>query len=115
MKHILTHIAIPLVVLAGPAQAADPHAGHAGMQPATTPQPASAPLSEGTVKRVNKPAGKLTIAHGPLENLGMPPMTMAFLVQDKAMLDRVKVGDKVRFRAEQTAGGYTVTQLEAAK
>lgn len=31
-----------------------------------------------------------------------------------ALLDRFKVGDKVRFKAEKIGGAYTVTLIEAA-
>lgn len=72
-------------------------------------------MSEGVVKKVDKAAGKLTIAHGPLENLGMPGMTMAFPVKNTAQLDAVKVGDKIRLRAEQQNGSIVVTAIEAAK
>lgn len=71
-------------------------------------------LSEGEIKKVDKDTGKLTIQHGPLKNLNMPGMTMAFKVQDPAMLDQVKPGDKVRFRVEQINGTFTVTKLETA-
>ena len=43
----------------------------------------------------------------------MPPMTMVFQVKDAALLDKVKAGDKVKFRAEKTAGGLVVTAIEA--
>ena len=72
-------------------------------------------LSEGVVRKVDKDSGKLTIKHGPLENLGMPGMTMVFHVKDPAMLDEVKEGDSIRFRAEQVNGALTVTQLQAAR
>lgn len=72
-------------------------------------------LSEGTVKKVDPAAGTVTLAHGPIANLGMPPMTMMFKAKDKAMLKKVKEGDKVRFRAEETGGAYTVVRIEAAK
>jgi Cu/Ag efflux protein CusF len=42
----------------------------------------------------------------------MPAMTMVFQVQDPAMLDKVKVGDKVKFQAERVGGQYTVTRIE---
>lgn len=71
-------------------------------------------LSDGEVKKVDKDTGKLTVKHGPLVNLGMPAMTMAFKVQDPAMLDGVKAGDKVRLRVDSINGTYTVTRLEAA-
>lgn len=72
-------------------------------------------MSEGTIKKVDKAAGKITIAHGPLENLNMPGMTMAFAVKDKAMLDQVKVGDKVHFVADSVDGTLTVTKIETTK
>ncbi len=72
-------------------------------------------LSEATVKKVDPAAGTVTLAHGPIANLGMPPMTMMFKAKDKAMLKKVKAGDKVRFRAEETGGAYTVVRIEAAK
>ena len=68
------------------------------------------PLSEGTVKKLSA-SGKITLVHGRLANLGMPPMTMSFGVTDKALLKGVKPGDKVRFRAEQAGDGLVVTQL----
>ena len=72
-------------------------------------------LSEGVVKKVNKDQGKLTIQHGPLENLGMPAMTMIFRVQDPAMLNRVKPGDNIRFLADKVNGRLTVTRVESAQ
>src|SRR3954468_19517391 len=58
-------------------------------------------LSSGEVKNVDKGSGKITIKHGPLPNLDMPGMTMAFRVSEPAMLDHVKAGDRIKFRAEQ--------------
>lgn len=72
---------------------------------------ASAPMSEGEVKKVDKDAGKITIKHGPLANLDMPPMTMVFRVKDPAMLERIKTGDKIGFVAEKIGGALTVTEL----
>lgn len=96
---------------AAPALAADDHEGHhAGPAKA-----APAAYSEGTVKKVDKAAGKITISHGPLANLDMPPMTMAFATAQPAMLDKVKAGDKIRFVAERVGGVFTVTALEVAQ
>ena len=39
-------------------------------------------------------------------------MTMAFKVQDPALLNQVKAGDKVRFTADKLGGNYTVLSLE---
>jgi Cu(I)/Ag(I) efflux system protein CusF len=72
-------------------------------------------LSDGEVRKVDKDAKKITIKHGPLQNLDMPPMTMVFQVKDPAMLEQVKPGDKVKFQAEKVGGAFTVTKLEPAK
>ena len=74
----------------------------------------SADMAEGEVRRVDKDAKKITIKHGPLQNLDMPAMTMVFQVKDPAMLDKVKPGDKIKFQAEKTGGAFTVTQIEPA-
>ncbi|TAN51961.1 MAG: copper-binding protein [Betaproteobacteria bacterium] len=71
--------------------------------------------SEGEVRKVDKDAKKITIKHGPLQNLDMPAMTMVFKVKDPAMLDQVKAGDKVRFQAENLGGALTVVQIAPAK
>lgn len=76
---------------------------------------AAADLAEGEVRKVDKDARKLTLRHGPLKNLDMPGMTMAFQVKDEAMLDKFQTGDKVRFQVEKIDGKLTVTQLEAAR
>jgi Cu/Ag efflux protein CusF len=69
-------------------------------------------MSHGEVKKVDTAAGKLTIKHGPLENLNMEAMTMVFKVKDPAMLSQVKVGDKIDFVAEEVNGALTVTKLQ---
>ncbi|HDR9037939.1 TPA: copper-binding protein [Burkholderia contaminans] len=69
-------------------------------------------MSHGEIKKVDTAAGKLTIKHGPLENLGMEAMTMVFKVKDPAMLSQVKVGDKIDFVAEEVNGALTVVKLQ---
>ena len=77
-------------------------------------QPGNA-LADGEVRKVDKDAAKLTIKHGPIPSMDMPPMTMVYRVKDPAMLDQVKAGDKIRFDAEKVGGAYTVTRIEPAK
>ena len=72
-------------------------------------------LSDGEIRKVDKDAKKITIKHGPLQNLDMPAMTMVFQVKDSALLDSVKAGDKVKFRAESVGGAFIVTKIEAQK
>jgi Cu(I)/Ag(I) efflux system protein CusF len=69
-------------------------------------------LADGEIKKIDKETGKLTIRHGELKNLGMQAMTMVFRAKDAAMLDQVKVGDKVKFAAERANGAITVVHLE---
>lgn len=85
-------------------------------QPAqTTAASAEAALTEGEVRKVDRDAKKITIRHGAITNLDMPPMTMVFQVQDPAMLEKVQAGDKIRFRADRIGGSYVVTALEARR
>jgi Cu/Ag efflux protein CusF len=72
-------------------------------------------MSEGIVKKVDKAGGKLTLAHGPIDNLGMPGMTMVFKLKAPADAAAVKVGDKVRFFADYIGGEVVILRLEAAK
>jgi len=86
----------------------------AGAYAQSTQASATAPesMSTGEVRKVDKSAGKLTIKHGPLVNLGMDAMTMVFRVKEPVTLDQVNVGDKIRFVAENPDGQLTVTKLE---
>jgi Cu(I)/Ag(I) efflux system protein CusF len=70
-------------------------------------------MTDGEVRKIDKEAGKITIKHGPIVNLGMPGMTMVFRVKDAAMLDQVKVGDKIKFVAERSDGSLSVSKIEA--
>jgi len=71
-------------------------------------------MAEAEVRKVDKDAAKITLKHGEIKNLEMPAMTMVFQVKDKAMLDKVKAGDKVRFAADKVGGAFTITQIEPA-
>ncbi|AOK61055.1 copper-binding protein [Burkholderia ubonensis] len=73
---------------------------------------AASGMSHGEIRKVDTAAGKLTIKHGPLENLGMDAMTMVFKVKDPAMLSQVKAGDKIDFVADEVNGALTVTKLQ---
>lgn len=112
----MTRIIAVALMLSGfvpfPAAAVDAHhAPTAASAPAST----SASLSEGEVRKVDREAKKITLRHGPIANLDMPPMTMVFQVRDPALLEGVKAGDKVRFAADKDGGAYVVTHVEASK
>jgi Cu/Ag efflux protein CusF len=82
---------------------------------AAKPALASAPvLEDATVKKIDKAAGKVSLAHGALSN-GMPAMTMVYRVKDAALLDKLQPGQKVRFAVDPAGDGMTVVRLETTK
>lgn len=103
---------LAFVALAVPAAFADK--GHGHDKHGAKAAPADG-LTAGVVKKIDKDAGKISIAHEPIENLSMPKMTMVFRVKEPGMLDAVKEGDKVNFAADKIEGAFTVTKIEAAK
>ena len=72
-------------------------------------------MTEGEVRRIDKDAKEITLKHGEIMNLGMPAMTMVFRVRDPAMLDAVRRGERVRFKAESINGEIVVTRIEAVR
>jgi Cu/Ag efflux protein CusF len=73
-------------------------------------------MVDGEVRKVDKDTRKITLKHGDIKNLDMPGMTMVFQVKDPAMLDAVKAGDKVKFKAAQATGGVLViTEIQVVK
>ena len=106
-------------MLAGSVQAQSSMKPGGGAMPmGDTKKEASAPpadMTEGEIRKVDKDAKKITIKHGELKNLDMPGMTMVFQVKDPAMLDTVKTGDKIRFKAEKAGGAIVVTDIQPAK
>ena len=112
MKSLYAVTAAIALAFAGPAIAAQ-HGGAPAAQKAA--KPSDAAYAEGEVRKVDKEAGKITLRHGPIASLDMPAMSMVFRAKDPAMLDRVKEGDKVRFKAEKVQGAYTVTEIQAAR
>jgi Cu(I)/Ag(I) efflux system periplasmic protein CusF len=108
MKHSLV-CAVLAATLGATAQAQQQSADHGAHHPTSTA--AAADMADGEVRKIDKAALKLTLKHGEIKNLDMPPMTMVFGVQDKALLDKLTVGDKVRFKVINANGKYTVTEI----
>ena len=114
-KSLISTAAIALVTalpLLAAAQAASTPAGNTDLVVA---QASTTDMTEGEIRKVDKDTKKITIKHGEIKNLDMPGMTMLFQVKDAAMLDMVKPGDKVKFRAEKLGGGIVVTEIQVAK
>ena len=99
-------LAVPFPVLA--------QSNHMIHAQAKAPAPSVA-WSDGVVKTIHKQEGQMTIAHGPLANLGMGKMTMTFRVKTPALMEGIKEGSKIRFVAENVNGELTVVALEAVK
>ena len=78
-------------------------------------QSAAAEMADGEVRKVDKDASKITIKHGEIKNLDMPPMTMVFHAKDAAMLDKVQKGDKVKFKAAMAGSAMVVTEIQVSK
>ena len=94
MKQLITLVALALASLAATAQGS------------------ATDMAEAEIRKVDREAKKVTLKHGPIKNLDMPPMTMVFQVRDAKLLDNLKAGDKVRFSADQQQGAYVVTAVE---
>lgn len=80
------------------------------MEMAATPA-----MTEGEVRKVDKATGKITIKHGEIKHMDMPGMTMVFVAKDKALLDKVKPGDKIGFMVVDENGQMMVTDIQPAK
>lgn len=72
-------------------------------------------VTDGTIRKVNLDAGKLTIQHGSIRHLGLPAMTTVFPIKDPSVLDKIQIGDKVKFIAERESGRLVVTDIKLAK
>jgi Cu/Ag efflux protein CusF len=73
-------------------------------------------MINGQVTRVDEPAGKITIKHGPMPKFQLDEgHTMVFRAQDPEMLKQVRAGDRIRFEADRVNGQFTVTKIQKAK
>jgi Cu(I)/Ag(I) efflux system protein CusF len=67
----------------------------------------------GVVDLINKKEGWIEITHEEIKDL-MPAMQMEFWVKDRALLDKVKVGDRVDFTIVETERGEFLTEIKRA-
>ncbi|MCW5660049.1 MAG: copper-binding protein [Burkholderiaceae bacterium] len=109
-RKALLSTAIALAMLAPLVAAADD--SHHKAAPAAS---AATDMADGEVRKVDLEGGKVTLKHGEIKSLEMPGMTMVFAVKDKAMLEKLKTGDKVKFKAVNEGGKFTVTEIRSAQ
>lgn len=74
-----------------------------------------ADLADGEVRKVDLANGKITLRHGEIRSLDMPPMTMVFQLRDAAQAQGLAPGDKVRFRAVAEGSQLVVTSIERVR
>ena len=118
MKTLKSLITISTLLLGTTSVFAASHAGapvakDAAKTDMTTP--VTADMSDGEVRKIDKETKKITLKHGVIKSLDMPALTMVFGVKDAAMLDNLKAGDKVKFKAEQAGSAFTVTEIQPVK
>ena len=71
---------------------------------------------KGKINSVDAKAGKLNITHEAIASLEWPGMTMDFEVKDKAMLAKLKAGQKIEFKlSEVRKGKYVITEITLIK
>ena len=75
---------------------------------------AQAPTASGEITKLDKAAARVTLKHGEIKNLDMPPMTMVFRVADAKLLEGLAVGQRIGFTAERINGQFTVTSVTKA-
>ena len=80
---------------------------HDGQKPQVNAHKAS-----GTVTKIDPASSKVTIAHGPVQSLKWPPMTMNFVVKDRALLGKLSAGKKIEFEFVQEGRDYVVTSAK---
>ena len=112
-KLIVTSVALCAIgTFAAPAFAGDDMAGMNMSKPSASKASSNTALTDAEVRKVDPATGMVTLKHGSLENVSMPPMTMAFKAKDAAMVKQVHEGDKVKVRVEDVNGTLTIVKLE---
>jgi Cu/Ag efflux protein CusF len=115
LKAALCGTAFTLLLALGAPAAAQTASRHDPAHAAPAPSATAAtelPWTDAEVRRIDAAAGKISLRHGEIKNLDMPPMTMVFQMEDPSGLTTLAVGDRVRFTAVQRQGAYTVVRLE---
>lgn len=110
--HLKTLLTLSALSLLAPVAAMADDAHH---KPAAAAATAAADMTDGEVRKIDMEGSKITLKHADIKSLDMPAMTMVFVVMDKTMIDKLKTGDKVRFKVVNEAGKFTVTDIQPAK
>lgn len=69
-------------------------------------------MAEGVVRRIDLDNNKITIRHGEVKALDMPPMTMVFVAKQPELLKSLAPGDAIVFEAFEANGQYSVGKIQ---
>jgi len=106
-----TLVAALCVAMLAPLSALADDAHH---KPTAAATASAGDMTDGEVRKIDLEAGKVTLKHADIKSLDMPAMTMVFAVKDKAILGKLKTGDKVKFKVVNDGGKFTVTEIQPA-
>lgn len=109
MKRVLAILAVSLAASAHAQSGLDMK--DMDMQKAPDAAKRASHAAAGTVQKIDAGKGTVTIAHGAIESLKWPAMTMTFAVQDKKLLENVRAGTAVKFELVQQGSSYVVTSI----
>lgn len=65
----------------------------------------------GEIRRLDPANSRMTIKHGEIKSLDMPPMTMVFQVRDAKLFEGLKPQDTIEFQAIEENKKYVVTAI----
>ncbi len=69
-------------------------------------------IAEGVVRRIDLDNNKITIRHGEIKSLDMPPMTMVFIAKQPELLKSLQPGDDVEFEAFEANGQFSIGKIK---
>ena len=96
---------------AGKPSAHGGHSGHGAAQPSAV-EKSRTYTTNGVIQSVDAAAKKAVITHEPIPALNWPVMTMGFAVEDAALLEGLKAGNKVRFDFYNQGTNSVIVDIE---
>lgn len=69
----------------------------------------------GLVVGIDREKGVLTISHGAMPALSMPPMTMGYSVKNKDQLADLQPMQRVEFQVTYDGNDYSITEIKAER
>ena len=103
---------LSLGAIASPLYAHNGHDHGDGKTEIKTVNPAE-PWTLGEVRKVDVAQKRITLKHEAIVNLGMDPMTMVFRVKEAKLLEGLKPGAQVRFKAADINGVLYAVDVQA--